>query len=175
MKKILLSCAFIVSLSQLAFAESSLNFAFVDMQKALQGSKAGKQAQQSYENEVKKEQVSIDGMRKEYQEKKDALEKQKSGLNKSALSKRNKELSSLENKMKKAFQESQINLRKKNSKIVGGLIKELRVAVEEFGEKKSYTMIFEKGSGSLLYGSKGVDITNDVIKSFNERTKGKKF
>lgn len=175
MKKVFLLNLFLILFLQFAYAEAGSNIVFVDMQKALQNSKAGAQAQKGYEDAVKKEQVSIDGMKQEYQAKKTTFEQQKAGLNKTAKAKRQKELTNLENKMKKAFQESQVNLRKKNSKIVSKLIKELRETVEELGTKESYSMIFEKGSGSLLYGDSSVDITSKVVKLFDKRTKGKKF
>jgi len=51
------------------------------------------------------------------------------------------------------------------------IIKELRDIVKELAKKKGYTYVFEKSGGAILYGPVSGDLTDDVIKAFNLKTR----
>jgi outer membrane protein len=176
MKKIaLIALSLIFLLPSLALSESAFRVAYVDMQKALESSNAGKLAQKSYEKEVKGAQQEIDKMKKEFERKRESFEKQKGSLNEVAFAEKKEELLSIERDVKRSFQDSQAKLRRKNASIVSELIKELKKTVSDIGSDKDYTVILEKGSQAVLYADNSIDITDEVIDRFNDQMKGKKF
>jgi outer membrane protein len=59
--------------------------------------------------------------------------------------------------------------------MVSDLVKELRRTVEGIGKKNKYTVILERSAQAVLYADNSIDITDEVIKQFNEQTKDKKF
>ena len=54
---------------------------------------------------------------------------------------------------------------------VGELVEQLRKVVDQVGQDEGYTLILEKGGPALLYADSKIDITEDVIKRFNESRK----
>ena len=51
------------------------------------------------------------------------------------------------------------------------ILQNLAVVIEDVAKKKSYDLVFERGSGALLYASKIDDITDEVVKGYNAKHK----
>lgn len=154
-----------------AAAPEDFRLAFVDVQKALSLSKAGKRAQVDYEGEVKIAQKDIDKKKDEFETRRKNFESQKDSLNEKALGEKQEELISLEKELKRSFQDSQAKLRRKNSQIVGDLIAKLRTVVGKVGKEKNFTMILEKSSDAVLYADSAIDITEEVVGEFDDQYK----
>ena len=152
-------------------ALAEFRVAFVDMQKALQGSEAGKEAQKQYESEVKKSQGKIDEKKTEFEKLQKNYTKQKESLSEKARQDKEEELMGVEKELKRNFQDTQETLRRRNGQIVGELVEQLRKVVDQVGQDEGYTLILEKGGPALLYADSKIDITEDVIKRFNESRK----
>ncbi len=153
-----------------AAAESEIKVAFVDLQKALAMSKAGKEAQTSYQGEVKKAQSGIDKKKQVFEKRKESFQKQRDNLNERARVEKEEELLQLKKDIEREFKDSQQKLQRKNAIMVGELIKKIREAVASVGKEKSLTMIFEKSSQSVLYADRSIDITDEVVARFDKMT-----
>jgi outer membrane protein len=153
-----------------AEAETELKVAFVDLQKALAMSKAGKAAQTSYQREVKKAQSGIDKKKGEFEKRKESFQKQRDNLNERALVEKEEELLQLKKDIERDFKDSQQKLQRKNAVMVGDLIKKIREAVASVGKEKSLTVIFEKSSQTVLYADTSIDITDEVVARFDKMT-----
>jgi len=71
--------------------------------------------------------------------------------------------------------DSQKEVKKKEGELTGDIIKELRGIVQKIGQEEGYTLILESAEGQILYAAKEIDLTETVIKKFNEsRSKAKK-
>ncbi len=150
-------------------AQAEFRVAFVDMQRALQASEAGKEAQKKYDIEVKKSQSKIDEKKADFERLQKSYSKQKDSLNEKARGDREEELGSVEKELRRSFQDTKENLQRRNGQIVGELVNELRKVVEEVGQDEGYTLILEKGSPLLLYGDSKIEITEEVIKRFDAK------
>lgn len=149
------------------FADSSLKVAYVDIQKALEMTKAGQKVQKEFKSEVDSEQKSIDKKKAEYENLKESLDKQKSSLNESALREKEENLMGLEKELKRSFQDSQDKLRRKNATLVGELVKKMRELIEKMGKEEGYSMILEKNGQGLIFADPSLDITESVVKKFD--------
>jgi outer membrane protein len=66
-------------------------------------------------------------------------------------------------------------VKKKEGELTGEIIKEIRAVVRQIGQEEGYTLILEGAEGQILYSTKDIDLTETVIKKFNEsRAKSKK-
>lgn len=156
-----------ICLSSIAYADSAVKIAYIDIQKALEMTKAGQKVQKEFKTEVDNEQKSIDKKKTEYESLKESLEKQKGTLNESAMREKEESLMNLEKELKRNFQDSQEKLRKKNATLVGELVKKMRELLETIGKEEGYTMILEKNGQGLVYASPSLDITESVVKRFD--------
>src|SRR5262245_31677159 len=82
-----------------AHADPEFRLGFVDVQKALSMSKAGKRAQVDYEAEVKVAQKEIDKKKDEFEVRRKNFDSQKESLNEKALGEKQEELISLEKEL----------------------------------------------------------------------------
>lgn len=144
---------------------------FVDMQKALAASQVGREAQKRYEGEVKRAQSKLDEKKDEYKKLQDNLEKQKESLNDKAKAEKAEELMTVEKDLRRSYQDSQEQLRRKNDQIVGELVVKLRKIVDEYGRNEGYTIILERGAQSVLFADASIDVTDAVVKKFDAENK----
>jgi len=151
---------------------ADIRIAYVDLEKALSGSKAGMQAQKEYEAEVKNAQTDLDKKKKEFQRSQEDMSKARASLSDDARVQREEKLMTLEKDLKRTLQDSQESLRRKNAKLVGDLVKKLRDVVNEVGKKEGFTVILEKSSQSVLYADASIDITDKVVQAFDQSNGG---
>ena len=157
-----------LTLSSPAIADTGLKVGYVDLQRALSESEAGKTAEGKFQEEVKKARGGIDSKKKEYDALQEAVKKQKDSLSAKALAEKEEKLMSMEKDLKRTIQDGEDALRRKNAQLVGDLVKKLREIVNQIGKDDGYTMIFEKGTQSpVLFADQSIDITEKVVKKFN--------
>jgi outer membrane protein len=150
-------------------ARADLRVGYVDLQRALNESEAGKAAKERFKAQVDRLQVDL-------KKKKDALDNMKEQLEKKASVMKPEEARNLENDYQKklrdferAYKDSQGELQQKDNELTVELLKELQVIIEEFGKEQGYSIILEQSSSSVLYGSPDLDLTEQIISRYNAR------
>jgi outer membrane protein len=154
-----------------ATAQERVKIGFIDVQRAVSESQAGKRAKDRFQAQVKKAETD---MLREKQE----LERLKNDLDKKGPLMKEEERRNLEADLQKRYVNYQRNagdhqqeLRQKENEIMGDILKELEQIVNEVGKAEKFTLILERSQ--ILYSDQGIDITNRVIEVYNSRTKGK--
>jgi len=153
-------------LTQASYGEAK--FGYIDMQQAVEMSKAGKKAIKNLKVVQEKKQKELDG-------KKNSLEKEQKELQKKfAVYSQEKKIQVQQEFQKKAmeadqyFRESQVELAKKEKELLEPVYKGLREAIEKYAKKNNYEMIFEKNRSSVLYGADKADLTKEVVKVYGK-------
>ncbi len=162
----------LLALSMVAFAAPAaaapdMKVGFVDMQRALAATTAGKDAQKKYEAEVKKLQGKLDEKKGEFEKLRQAYQKQRDSLNEKAKQEKEEELLGREKELKRTFQDSQEALRRKNAQLVGELVEKMKKVVDEYGRAQGFTLILEKGGQGLLFADTKIDVTDDIVAKFD--------
>jgi outer membrane protein len=172
MKKIV--CIFAVLLlfsGQLASAED-FKVGLVDLVKAITESDTGKKAKAELEFFAKSKEAVINEKGQAIEKLRRDFEKQVSILSDEAKKAKEDELQRLIRDYQRMVTDTQNELRKKESDLTNDIIKDLRVIIQEIGDKEGYTMILDYADGLVLYSKTALNITDQVIKQYNE-TKGK--
>ncbi len=154
-----------------ASAQERVKIGFIDIQRAISESLAGKRAKDRFQAQVKKAEADL---LKEKQE----LERLKSDLDKKGSLLKDDERRNLEADLQKKFVVYQRNmgdyqqdLRQKEGELTSDILKELEKIVNEVGKADKFTLILERSQ--ILYSDQGIDITNKVIEVYNSRSKSK--
>lgn len=149
-----------------------IKIGYVDLQKALNESEAGKKAKETFKGEV-------DRMEQSLEKRKTEVEKLKDELEKKGLLLKEEERDSLERDYRqklrdfeRQYKDSQQELQIKDREMTGRILEDLRRVIQDMGEQGSYTVILEGNNTVVLYGAKAIDLTDTVIKTYN--TKGTK-
>jgi outer membrane protein len=161
-----------LSLAGVAEAATS-RIGYVDVQKVLVRSTAGVAAREQLEREKATMQKDVDTRRAEVDKLRDELEKK--GMVLAADAKREKE-ETLQRKvrdLRRLVDDFQKELERKEQALTQRILQELSGIIERIGKEKGYLMILEKRGASVIYGDPEADITEDIIKLFDQE-KGKK-
>lgn len=155
----------------LASAQERIKIGFIDIQRAISESAAGKKAKARFDVQVKKAESDL---LKEKQE----LERLKSDFDKKGPLLKEDERRNLEADLQRRYlqyqrtgQDHQQELRQREGEMTTDILKELQQIVTEIGKAEKFTLIFERSQ--ILYNDQGIDITNKVIETFNNRAKTK--
>ncbi len=153
-----------------AWAADSLKIGFLDAQKILDNTKAGKKAKEAMQEFVKSRQKIIDLEENEIKQMQDDLARQAAVLSPDA--RRDKE-DTLQRKFME-YQRRATDLNKevqgKNKEILERFNKDLVGIVKKIAEREGYTYIIDKNAdgGVLLYAKDSLDLTDEVIKEFEK-------
>lgn len=150
-----------------ASAAPEQKIATVDLEKALKASKEGQAAQKTLETDLQKAQQEIDKKKTDYEHKQADFSKQQESLSQAAKAEKREELIKMEQELRRAFADSQQNLRRKNGELMTELIGKMRKVIAEVGKADGYTVVLEKDSPAVLYADGATDVTDKVIARFN--------
>jgi outer membrane protein len=153
----------------LSFAQDRIKIGYVDIQRVIAESQAGKRARDRFQAQIKKAEADV---MKERQE----LERLKSDLDKKGPLLREDERRNIESDLQKrsvilqrSMADHQQELQAKNNEMMSEILKELEKIVNEVGKADKFTMILERSQ--ILYSDQGIDITSKVIETYNSRAK----
>lgn len=144
---------------------------YVDLQKALNLSEAGKTAKQQIEKKVKDYEQQINQRKEELKKAKDDLEKQALLLSEDARSSKEREYQQKLKDFQRFTKDIQDELQQRDNDFTHKILDDLIKVVAEIGKKEKYTVILEKNQSSLVYADPAIDMTDQVIKEFNRQQK----
>ncbi len=173
MKKIALVGILGVSLlifaaSQVAAAGTVGKIGIVDLSRAVNESEQGKKAKSELEAVVKAKQEALDEKGKTLEKLKSEIEKQGAVMSASARKSKEDDLERLTREYQRALADSQTEVRKKEKELTGNIVKELSKIINDVANEEKYDLVLDNNPSLVAYVNKGIDITDEVIKKFDE-------
>lgn len=175
MKKILLAISMVFSMalcSGIAFsAEKAVKIGYIDLQRALNESDAGKEAKAIFNKRVEELQKELDEKQNELKKMQEDLEKQKGVLTAEARGEKEKSFQQKLKDVQRFAKDSQEELQQKDAELTKKILKDLRETIKKTGADEGYTLIIEKGDNFVLYAGEGIDITDRILETYNKTKK----
>jgi outer membrane protein len=159
----------VLALAAPALAE--IKIGIVDLQRALNESAAGKKAKDQFKVEFDRMQGSLKGEKDRLDKMKEDLDKQSAVLKADDRKAKADEFERRQRDLRRKLEDSDAELRKKDQELTGEILKDLATVIQELGQRDNYTVVLENSSSSVLYGAKSIDITDEVIRTFDARRK----
>jgi outer membrane protein len=149
---------------------------YIDLARVLARSAAGVAAREQLEREKAAMQKEMDGKRVELDKLRDELEKK--GPLMTADARRDRE-EAMERKRRDATRladDFQRELGRKEQVLAQKVMQDISGVIERVGKQKGYYLVLERGRAGVLYSSPEADLTDDIIKAYDQEsaTKGKK-
>jgi outer membrane protein len=160
--------------SSIGFAADAFKVGVVDILKALNESDAGKRAKADLEVLLKSKQSAIEEKGRNIERLRADIEKQAAIISAEAKKKKEEEVERLIRDYQRIVSDSQAEFQKKQRELETEIIKELKEILDKIGPEEGYSLILEPGEGGALYYNKSLDITDKIIKRYNESKAGKK-
>ena len=151
-----------------AFAQSA-KIGYVDLQKALNLSEAGKGAKEKIQSKVKEYEGEVQQRQEELKKMKEELEKQAVLLSEEARAKKEREYQQKLKDFQRFTKDIQEELQQKDADLTRGILEDLFAVIKEIGQKEGYTIVLEKTESSILYADEKIDMTEKVIKAYNAK------
>ena len=155
-------------------SEGGVEIGYVNLQKALNESLAGRQAMQALKDEAKGEDESLKARQDELTSFKEEIEKKASVWSKEVRIQKENEFRAEREKFQTHFYQSQDKLQQNKKEREAVIIKELMEVMKKLAKDKGYDYVFEVSAGGLLVGPEEADFTDDVIKVYESRLRVEK-
>jgi outer membrane protein len=170
MKRFLLAGILACCIAATPVFAADVKLGYIDMQRALNASEAGKEAKEQLAARVKKYQDEINTKQEEIKKLKDDLEKQGMLLSESARASKEKDYQQRLKEFQRFTKDAQDELQGKDEEFTRKILEGMEKIIREFGLKNGYTFIFVKNEGMLFVDDK-VDVTEEVLKLLNSSRK----
>lgn len=153
-----------------AFA-ADLKLGYIDMQRALNASDAGKEAKEQLAARVKKYQEEINTKQEDIKKLKDELEKQGMLLSESTRAAKEKDYQQRLKEFQRFTKDAQDELQAKDEEFTRRILEVMERVILEFGSKNGYTFILDKNVAGVLFADEKADVTEEVLKLLNASRK----
>ncbi len=170
MRKFVLLAIAAVCLAAPSVFAADVKLGYIDMQRALNGSEAGKEAKEQLAAKVKKFQDEINLKQDDLKKLKDELEKQGMLLSESARASKEKDYQNKLKDFQRFTKDAQDELQGKDEEFTRKILEGMEKVIQEYGRKNGYTFIFVKNE-SMLFVDEKADLTEEVLKLFNSNRK----
>ena len=156
-----------MALVSVVSAADPAKIGFVDMQRALNLCEAGQEAKKAMSGEVEKVQKNLEGRQKELNKLRDDLEKRGSVMNEAVRREKEKDYQAKLRDLQRLQRDFEEDIRRKDREYTDKVLRDLAKIVQTIGEEGKYTLILEPNQPTIVYISKGLDLTDEVIKQAN--------
>jgi len=166
MRRLLFALSILSALPLAARAEG-MKIGYVDVQRAVQEVEEGKQARARLKSELEQKRANLDQKRTTLEKMKADYDKQAPVLSDEAKRKKQEELQKAFIEAQNEAGQMQEELSGKEQEAMSGISKRLLQVVAEVSDKESFTFVLDKAA--LLYAPAASDVTNEVVRRYNER------
>ena len=153
------------------WAEAADKIGFVDIQKVMLTSSAGKKAAEDYKTAVEKDKKVIQGRENELKKLHDEIEKERPTLKEDVVKERELAFQKKYRDYELLIKDSNEELQKKDQELTRKLAPEIMKVIQSIGDKEKYTMIIDLNTIPIAYHAKENELTTQVIEEFNKTYK----
>jgi outer membrane protein len=148
----------------------AMKIGYVDVQRAVQEVEEGKQARARLKGELDQKRANLDQKRATLEKMKSDYDKQAPVLSDDAKRKKQEELQKAFIEAQNEAGQMQEELTGKEQEAMAGISKRLLQVVAEVSDRENFTFVLDKAA--LLYAPAASDVTNEVVRRYNERFGG---
>ena len=170
MKKMVTALLFIGLLVASTVFAADTKIGYIDMQRAISTSEAGKEAKEQMAARLKKAQDEINHKQEELKRLKEELEKQGMLLSESARNAKEKDYQQKLKEFQRFIKDAEDELKAKDEEFIRRSLESMEKVIQELGKKNGYTFIFVKNE-SMLFADEKADLTDALLKMLNATRK----
>jgi outer membrane protein len=173
MKKAILSLV-VAAIAFPVMAQSSApsRVAVINVQRVLLESNQGKTARVRLEKVAVQKQEQAQAMRTEIENLEKEISTKRLSLSQEKLEELTKQYDEKKISLQRFAQDADRELKTEEQKTLIELEKSIRPVIDQIGKEMGFALIFNKLESGLVYASDAVEITDTVIKRYNEATGG---
>jgi outer membrane protein len=161
----------VVFLGEFAMAQPpTVRIGYVDVQRVLARSSSGVAAREQLEREKASKQKELEARRTEADKLREELEKKGALLSQEARREKQEAMDRKVRDLRRLADDYQRELEKKEQGLVQQALQEIGGVIERVGKQRGYLIIFERRGAGVIYGAPEVDMTDEIIKVYDQET-----
>jgi outer membrane protein len=143
----------------------------IDIQRVMNECQAGLEAKKVIAKEMEKLQKLFEERQKELQAMKESLDKQGPMLMPEARATKEREFQTKVRDYQRWLDDNQKEIQQKGREMERSILQGVQAAIKKKGEEEGYTILLEKNENIVLFSSKAIDITDQIIKTYDAQKK----
>lgn len=152
-------------------AVGATRIAFIDSQRVVARSAAGVTARDALEREKAAMQKKLDGEQAELTKLKEDLDKKGQLLSAEVRKEKTETLERRVRDLRRLVDDFEKDYQKKDRELMGKFLRELSGVVQKVGKDKGFTLIVDARGAGVIYGAPEADLTEEIIRAFDDETK----
>ena len=157
--------------AQTAAVPAPVRVGFVDIQRVLARSSAGVAAREQLEKEKAAMQRQVDAQRGEIEKLRDELEKKGQLLSVDARREKQEQLERKVRDARRLVDDLQGTLQKKEEALLAKVLQDVSGLIQKVSKDRGYGLVLERQRSSILYATPESDLTDDVLRAYDDETK----
>jgi len=167
--------AIVIAIAFLAFGwglgadkDHGVKIGIVDLDQAVGATVEGKAAREELERKKREAELELQPMIERYQQLTDEYQKKRVVLSPDKLREMELDITELQSRLELKQSEVQSRLRVDFERLVGPMREKLAKVVGDIGREEGFSLIMMRNMPGIMYAREALDITDLVIKKFNE-------
>jgi outer membrane protein len=173
LRSTLAATAVALALTTSAAARAEAKFGYVDLQRALLEVDEGRGAKARLQTMLEQKQKDLDkeqdGLRKE----KEMLDKQASAMSEETRLQKQTDLQKKLYDLAQRWEKGKAEMAQKERTELQSIFAKMDPIIAQIAQREGFTMIFEKNDAGLVYAPASLDLTNELVRLYNDQNKGK--
>jgi len=153
--------------ASVAFAD--LKVGYVDLQRALMEVGEGQQAKNRLKSEIDKKKAEFESENKKLREDGMILDRQASAMSEEVRVQKMKELQQRVMQISEKGQKLQVEFVEKERVELKKIFDKMDPIVAAIAKREGLAMVFEKTDSGLVFAEQGLDVTNELVRTYNEK------
>ena len=151
-----------------AAAEAPTRIGYVDVQRVLARSSAGVAAREQVERDKASMQKDLDTKQAEVAKLEDELSKKGMLLSQEVRKEKQETVERRKRDFRRLVDDYQRELEKRERELIQKVLQELTGVIERYGKQGGYLLILEKRGAGVVYGAAEADLTDEIIKAYDQ-------
>lgn len=160
---------FTVCLLAASAAFADLKVGYVDLQRALMEVGEGQQAKNLLKSEIDKKKGEFEREQKKLREDGMVLDRQASAMSEEVRVQKMKELQQRLMQISEKGQKLQVEFVEKERVELKKIFDKMDPIVAGIAKREGLAMVFEKTDSGLVFAEQGLDVTNELVRTYNEK------
>lgn len=155
-------------------AAAEFKAAYVDLQRALLEIEEGRAAKTRLQKMVEEKQKELDREQEVLRKELQTLEKQATAMSEETRIKKQTELQQRAMALGQKWEKGQKEMAQKERTELQAIFNKMDPIIAEIAQRDGFTMVFEKNDSGVVFAPASLDLTNELVRTYNARNGKKK-
>ncbi len=152
-------------------AAADVKLGYVDLQRALLEVEEGRQAKARLQSTLDAKQKELDKEQEVLKKEKETLEKQSSAMGEETRIQKQTDLQKKLFELAQRWEKGKQEMANKERTELQGIFQKMDPIISSIAQREGMSMVFEKSDSGLVYAPASMDLTNELVRQYNDKYK----